>query len=88
MFQCLWRCYAAEPMSHFQATWMIHIQDLVRNDPNTFTKVVRRTSIMKRRRFSKTRLDLGSISNHMLERKESDTSIIAYADDSRSCTWP
>ena len=87
LLQCLWRCYAAEPMSHFQATWLIHIQDLVRSDPNTFTKAVRRTSIMKRRRFSKSRFELGSISNHMLERKESDTSIVAYGDDSRSCRW-
>ncbi|KAK2176891.1 hypothetical protein NP493_633g00023 [Ridgeia piscesae] len=87
LIQCLWRCYAAEPMSHFQATWLIHIQDLVRSDPNTFTKAVRRTSIMKRRRFSKSRFELGSISNHMLERKESDTSIVAYGDDSRSCRW-
>ncbi len=88
MFQCLWRCYAAEPRSNFQATWRIHIQENPHrhHGPNAFTKAARRASVnIKKRRFSKGRFELSGHSNHIADRdrKDSEASVMFMSEDNR-----
>ena len=87
-FQCLWRCYAAEPRSSFHATWRIHIQEHRHHQNNALSKVARRASVMKKRRFSKQRLDLSVLGNHTssgtVERKESDGSVTFLPNERRA----
>ena len=87
-FQCLWRCYAAEPRSNFHATWRIHMQDHPsRHHPNAFSKVARRASIIKqKRRISKGRFDLAGLGNHIGDRKDSEASVMFLPDEHRPST--
>ena len=86
--QCLWRCYAAEPRSNFQATWRIHMQDTGgrHHGPNAFSKVARRASVIKKRRFSKAgRFDTAPMTNHVdRERKDSEASVMFLPEDTRN----
>ena len=49
--QCLWRCYAADPRSHFSATWYVHVrqpaghQAAGHNIVRSFSRVARRASV-------------------------------------------
>ena len=88
LFQCLWRCYAAEPRSNFHATWRIHMQDHPsRHHPNAFSKVARRASIIKqKRRISKGRFDLAGLGNHIGDRKDSEASVMFLPDEHRPST--
>ena len=49
--QCLWRCYAADPRSHFTATWFIHVRQPAshvaagHNFVRSFSRVARRASV-------------------------------------------
>ena len=87
LFQALWRCYAAEPRSNFLETWKIHMQEHPRHHhPNAFAKVARRASVIKKRRFSRNRFDLSSLSNHVSDRKESEGSVIFSPEDNKSNT--
>ncbi|KAK2141312.1 hypothetical protein LSH36_1122g00024 [Paralvinella palmiformis] len=83
LIQCLWRCYAAEPKSNFVATWKIHMQEHPRHHPNAFTKVARRASVIKKRRFSRNRFELSSLGNHV-DRKESEGSLVFNPDESKT----
>ncbi len=44
-------------------------------------QVARRASVIKKRRFSKTRFDLAGLTNHIGERKESEASVMFLPDD-------
>lgn len=56
--------------------------------PNAFSKVARRASVIKKRRFSKAgggRFDPSNMSNHIdRERKESDASVMFLPEDTRN----
>ncbi|CAH1800330.1 unnamed protein product [Owenia fusiformis] len=83
LIQCLWRCYAADNKHVFNATWRIHVQD---KHTNTLKNVARRASLMRRRKFSKPKLDLSGLNNHIgnhpvLERKDSESSMVFYAEE-------
>jgi len=49
--QCLWRCYAADPRSHFTATWFVHVRQSAshqaagHNIVRSFSRVARRASV-------------------------------------------
>ena len=49
--QCLWRCYAADPRSHFSATWFVHVRQPAshlaagHNLVRSFSRVARRASV-------------------------------------------
>ena len=44
-------------------------------------QVARRASVIKKRRFSKTRFDLAGLTNHIGEKKDSDASVMFLSDD-------
>ena len=46
-----------------------------------FQQVARRASVIKKRRFSKTRFDLAGLTNHIGERKDSEASVMFLPDD-------
>ena len=55
--------------------------------PNAFSKVARRASVIKKRRFSKAggRFDAVPITNHIdRERKDSEASVMFLPEDSRN----
>lgn len=62
-FQCVWRCFAADPSSHSEATWKIHIHD-ASNEENMLARMARRASLTLRKRRS-SRMD--SLGNHYRE---------------------
>jgi len=64
LFQCLWRCHAAEPHSKSEATWRIHIHDSS-TDETVLARMARRASLTIRKRRFSTRLDTGSLSSHV-----------------------
>ena len=53
---------------------------------NAFSKVARRASVIKKRRFSRNRFELTSLGNHVVDRKESEGSLVFSPDDPRSIT--
>lgn len=63
LFQCVWRCFAADPSSHSEATWKIHIHD-ASNEENMLARMARRASLTLRKRRS-SRMD--SLGNHYRE---------------------
>ncbi|XP_074663166.1 potassium voltage-gated channel subfamily KQT member 1-like isoform X2 [Tubulanus polymorphus] len=86
LIQCLWRCYAADVRSNSIATWKLYIQDHGRgNHPNTFTKVARRASVIKRRKFSKTKLDI-SFNNHIDKKEPPESSVVLFTGDEKPAT--
>ena len=83
VFQCLWRCYAAEPhiSKRFLATWTIHIHTSGHHHHhNAFSKAVRRPSRIRIRRQSKAGPGLA---NHITDRKDSILSVF-MSDDQKS----
>ncbi|XP_052710709.1 potassium voltage-gated channel subfamily KQT member 1-like isoform X2 [Crassostrea angulata] len=63
LIQCVWRCFAADPSSHSEATWKIHIHD-ASNEENMLARMARRASLTLRKRRS-SRMD--SLGNHYRE---------------------
>ncbi|XP_061176555.1 potassium voltage-gated channel subfamily KQT member 1-like isoform X1 [Saccostrea echinata] len=68
LIQCVWRCFAADPAHHSEATWKIHIHD-ASNEENMLARMARRASLTLRKRRS-SRMD--SLGNHY---RESMTSV-------------
>jgi hypothetical protein len=63
VLQCVWRCFAADPSHHSEATWKIHIHD-ASNEENMLARMARRASLTLRKRRS-SRMD--SLGNHYRE---------------------
>ncbi|XP_078315610.1 potassium voltage-gated channel subfamily KQT member 1-like isoform X2 [Crassostrea virginica] len=63
LIQCVWRCFAADPSNHSEATWKIHIHD-ASNEENMLARMARRASLTLRKRRS-SRMD--SLGNHYRE---------------------
>ncbi|XP_013417077.1 potassium voltage-gated channel subfamily KQT member 1 isoform X2 [Lingula anatina] len=86
LIQCLWRCYAADSRSNSVATWKIHVQDPNRHSNSVVSKGLRRPSLinLKRRRFSRTKLETGSSSCNHIDRKDSEASQVTFYIEEQS----
>ncbi|KAL5009679.1 hypothetical protein ScPMuIL_011984, partial [Solemya velum] len=96
LIQCLWRCHAADPSFNSAATWRVHIQEKHHSDKHhhhfhhhsrsqqnvnsAFTRMARRASFLKKRRFSKTTI------NSIPGRCDSLSSLSGYVDSTKPST--
>ena len=56
-----------------------------RHHANALSKVARRASVMKKRKFSKNKFDLSGLTNH-IDRKESESSIVFMSDELKTAS--
>ncbi|CAE1332616.1 KCNQ1 [Acanthosepion pharaonis] len=92
LIQCLWRCQSAEPSFNSSATWRMHIQEnqkynrpcQINPNPSGFFRVGRRTSLLKKRRFSRSLNPSGA----SLDRQESCSSLPGFFEPPNKPSTP